>query len=69
MQSLDEETNDEENEEKLDQDYSRPFSPPSGVRDDITVDDPALDTGVDPHEWYDEGRTNATGKHDQDESS
>ncbi|MBI4034613.1 hypothetical protein HY380_01805, partial [Candidatus Saccharibacteria bacterium] len=41
------------------------------TEDDPTVstqDDPALDTGVSQQEWYDEGRTNAAGKKDMDET-
>jgi hypothetical protein len=57
--SLDEETNDEEDLEKEDQDYSTPFSPPEGTKDTIPKDYPELDTNMDSQEWYDEGRSGA----------
>lgn len=59
MYSLDEETNDEENQEKEAQDYSSPASPPQGVQDTIPKDHPELDTNMDSQEWYDEGRSGA----------
>ncbi|HVS78975.1 MAG TPA: hypothetical protein VHD84_01660 [Candidatus Saccharimonadales bacterium] len=59
MYSLDEETNDEENQEKEAQDYSRPFTPPEGTQDTIPEDYPELDTNMDNQEWYDEGRSGA----------
>lgn len=59
MYSLDEETNDEENQEKEDQDYNHPFSPPEGQQDTIPKDYPELDTNMDIQEWYDEGRSGA----------
>jgi hypothetical protein len=59
MYSLDEETNDEEDQEKEAQDYSRPFSPPEGVQDNIPKDHPGVDTNMDAQEWYDEGRSGA----------
>jgi hypothetical protein len=58
--SLDEETNDEENQEKESQDYSTPFSPPQGTKDTVQKDHPELDTNVDLQEWYDEGRSGAS---------
>jgi hypothetical protein len=67
MQSLDEATNKEEDQEKLSQDYSSPFSPPSGVADDTPPDHPTKDIGLDEHEWYDEGGDGASGVHDQEE--
>lgn len=42
-------------DEKLDQDYDTPFSPPSGVQDRIRDDDPRTDTNIDLQEHYDEG--------------
>ncbi len=59
MYSLDEETNDEENQEKEAQDYTHPASPPDGVQDTIPKDHPAVDTNMDTQEWYDEGRSGA----------
>jgi hypothetical protein len=59
MYSLDEETNDEEDQEKEAQDFSRPASPPDGVQDTIPKDHPAVDTNMDSQEWYDEGRSGA----------
>jgi len=64
MYSLDEETNEEEDQEKEAQDYSKPFSPPGGVQDTIPKDHPELDTNVDIQEWYDEGRSGAAGVSD-----
>ena len=62
--SLDEEANDEEKQEKEDQDYDTPFSPPDGIRDNIPKDHPEMDTNVDIQEWYDEGRAGASGVDD-----
>ncbi|MGH7157066.1 MAG: hypothetical protein ACREGG_03085 [Candidatus Saccharimonadales bacterium] len=62
--SLDEEANDEEKLEKEDDDYSTPFSPPEGTADNIPKDHPELDTNVDIQEWYDEGRSAASGVDD-----
>jgi hypothetical protein len=59
MYSLDEETNDEEDQEKEAQDFSKPLSPPEGVQDTIPKDYPELDTNMDTQEWYDEGRSGA----------
>ncbi|HET9721959.1 MAG TPA: hypothetical protein VFP32_02930 [Candidatus Saccharimonadales bacterium] len=59
MYSLDEETNEEEDLEKEAQDYSRPASPPEGVKDSIPKDHPQTDTNMDVQEWYDEGRSGA----------
>lgn len=61
MQSVDIEPNEEEKLEKLDQDYDRPFSPPASIedREQLPKNHPALDTGIDSHEWYDEGRSGA----------
>lgn len=63
--SLDEEANDEEKQEKEDQDYSTPFSPPQGVQDTVPKDHPELDTNMDSQEWYDEGRSGAAGVDDK----
>lgn len=72
MQSLDQEMNEEEMAEatpdERKQKFSNPFSPPSGIQDDIPPDHPSLDE-VQTEEWYDEGRTGASGVHDQDERS
>jgi hypothetical protein len=51
--------NDEDNEEKLPQDYSTPFSAPSGVDDTTDDTHPEADTNVDAHEHYDEGISGA----------
>jgi len=67
MQSLDLKTNQEEDLEKLPQDFSKPFSPPQDIQDDVPVDHPAMDGDGDPMEWYDEGRTGVSGVKDQEE--
>lgn len=59
MQSVDIEPNNEEKWEKLAQDFERPFSPPLDVKEVIPSDYPSLDSGIDAHEWYDEGRSGA----------
>jgi len=59
--SLDEDADDEEKLEKEDQDYDTPFSPPDGIADNIPLDHPEIDTNVDIQEWYDEGRSGASG--------
>jgi hypothetical protein len=59
QQSVDIEDNEEEKQEKLAQDNSRPFSPPSGTKDTIPKDHQSLETNIDEHEWYDEGRDGA----------
>jgi hypothetical protein len=51
--------NDEEEQEKLPQDYSTPFSAPSGVDDTTDDTHPESDTNVDAHEHYDEGISGA----------
>lgn len=61
MYSLDEEASDEEKQEKEDQDYDTPFSPPDGVQDRVPKDHPEIDTNMDSQEWYDEGRSGAAG--------
>ena len=53
-------TNDEDNEEKLSEDYTTPFSAPSGVHDSTDDTHPEADTNVDPMEHYDEGISGAT---------
>lgn len=50
---------------KLPQDYSTPFSAPSGQRDRTTLDHPQSDTNVDSTEWYAEGRDGALEVEDQ----
>ncbi|MBX4191068.1 hypothetical protein KW794_03185 [Candidatus Saccharibacteria bacterium] len=52
--------NDEDEQEKLDQDYSTPFSAPSGVHDTTDDTHPEADTNVDSMEHYDEGISGAT---------
>ena len=52
--------NDEEEQEKLDQDYSTPFSAPSGAQDTTDDTHPQADTNVDSMEHYDEGISGAT---------
>jgi hypothetical protein len=64
MYSLDEETNEEEDLEKEDQDYSTPASPPSGIKTSLPKDHPTLDTDADIDEWYDAGRDGAAGVED-----
>lgn len=48
-------------DEKLDQDYDTPFSPPCGVQDRIDQTHPSTDTDVDPEDDYDEGIEGASG--------
>jgi hypothetical protein len=52
-------TNDEDNQEKLDQDFSTPFSAPSGTDDTTDDTHPQADTNVDAMEHYDEGISGA----------
>jgi len=59
MQSVDIEAGEEEKLEKLEQDFNKPFSSPDGIVDHIPKDHPSLDSGIDPQEWYDEGRSGA----------
>ena len=42
-------------------DWEKPFSPPALVeeKEQLPKNHPALDTGIDAHEWYDEGRAGA----------
>lgn len=53
-------TDDEERAEELPQDYSTPFSAPSGARDAVDDTHQEADTNVDSHEHYDEGIAGAT---------
>lgn len=63
MQSLDQETNEEENQQKLAGDYDRPFPPPvSGKLERLLAEHellqknhPAFDIGLDEQQAYDEG--------------
>jgi hypothetical protein len=52
-------TNDEDDQEKLPEDYSPPFSAPSGVQDTTDDTHPQADTNVDSMEQYDEGISGA----------
>lgn len=63
MQSLDDNPNKEEKEEKLDQDFQTPFSEPDDIpgQGKVPRDHPTLDTDVDEDEWYGEGRADASG--------
>lgn len=54
------EPNDEEKQEQLPNDFSTPFSPPSGVQDNTDDTHPATDTNIDPQEQYDEGISGAS---------
>lgn len=53
-------TNDEDDLEKLPQDYSTPFSAPSGTHDTTDDTHPEADANVDSAEHYDEGISGAT---------
>jgi hypothetical protein len=57
FESVDEEPDKEEKEEKLPEDNSKPFSPPSDVKGQgrLPKDHPNLDTDIDEDEWYGEG--------------
>jgi len=63
MQPIDE-PNEEERLEKLDGDYSTPFSPPSGIQDTTDDTQPSADTDVDIQEHYDAGISTASGAED-----
>jgi hypothetical protein len=52
--------NDEDEDEKLPQDYSPPFSAPGGAYDTTDDTHPEADTNVDSMEHYDEGISGAT---------
>jgi hypothetical protein len=58
------EPNDEEKQEKLPNDFSTPFSPPSGIQDNSDDTHPEADTNVDEQERYDEGIAGASGVDD-----
>lgn len=60
MPPVDPDPNEEEKLEKLDQDYTKPFSLPDDVTSDVTDDNQLADTNVDAHELYDEGLEGAT---------
>lgn len=66
MTSLDNQPNDEEKEEKLDQDFDPPFSPPDDISGQgrMAKDDPSKDSGMDEDEWYQEGENAAAGQQD-----
>jgi hypothetical protein len=51
--------NDEDDQEKLPEDFSAPFSAPSGVQDTTDDTHPQADTNVDSMEQYDEGISGA----------
>jgi hypothetical protein len=51
--------NDEDNQEKLPQDQSTPFSAPSGIHDSTDDTHPQADANVDSMEHYDEGISGA----------
>lgn len=53
------EPNDEEKQEKEVNDFSTPFSPPSGIVDNADDTNQAADTNIDSHERYDEGISGA----------
>ncbi len=56
--------NEEDEQEKLPQDYSPPFSAPDGVQDTTDDTHPAADDLLDSHEQYDEGIEGADEAHD-----
>jgi hypothetical protein len=58
------EPNDEEKQEKLPNDFSTPFSPPSGIQDNSDDTHPEADSNVDSQERYDEGISGASGVDD-----
>jgi hypothetical protein len=53
------EPNDEEKQEKLPNDYSTPFSPPSGIQDNKVDTHPAADANLDSTQQYNEGISGA----------
>jgi hypothetical protein len=54
------EDNQEERQEKLGGDYTRPFSPPDDVKSSVSDDTEMFDSvDVDSHQAYDEGKSNA----------
>jgi len=58
------EPNDEEKQEKLPNDFSTPFSPPSGIQDTTDDTHPDADTDLDEQERYDAGISAASGAED-----
>ncbi len=60
MQSLDQEENEEEKQQKVG-DEKHPFSPPDDVLSRIEKFHQMLDDGLDAHQVYDEGLKNAAG--------
>lgn len=52
-------TDDEERQQELPNDFSTPFSPPSGVQDTTDDTHPQADAMPDAHEQYDEGISGA----------
>ena len=69
MQPYNEEKSEEEKEEKLDQDFEPPFSPAEDIKNArrVSEEDPHLDNGADPDEWYQEGAAAAGGLPDDNE--
>lgn len=69
MQPYNEEKSEEEKEEKLDADFDPPFSPAEDIENArrVSKEDPHLDDGADPDEWYQEGAAAAGGLPDDDE--
>jgi hypothetical protein len=54
------EDNAEERQEKISGDYTRPFSPPDDMKETVGDDNQMFDSmDVDPHQVYDEGKSNA----------
>lgn len=60
MQGDDIEPNKEEKQEKLDQDFDRPFAAPSDASNNVPKDYPTNDTDIDETEWYQEGGASAS---------
>lgn len=46
---------DADDDSRLINDFSSPFSEPDDQEDHLPLDHPATDTGIDSHELYDEG--------------
>jgi hypothetical protein len=62
------EENNEERQEKLAGDYTRPFSPPDDVKSTVDENNQMFDSmDVDPHQVYDEGKSNAAEVNDPGE--
>jgi hypothetical protein len=53
------EPNDEERQEKLEDDFDPPFSPPDDVSQGLSDDNQVTDTNLDSQEFYDEGLSGA----------